>query len=159
MKKRAWMELWSAKKDACVEGAACDLDRALSLVRDLDNVDRSRCLTFAQQRDEDEGTQVPDHDRVGFSLSFGTKVSSNQGHSKCCMEVDLVRPSGYNILLTVPRFFLGLIPRPFDSFAQYETVEAAASREQLTIVIRAFYERPDKDLLQWSDTQPHLQSI
>lgn len=159
MKKQAWLDLLSPEGDPSAESVACDLERTLSLVSKFEETDRSRCLTFSQQRDEEEDGQVPDHDRVGFCLSFGDKPSSSQGHSKCSIEVDLVNPSGYNILLTVPLFFLGIIPRPLNSVAQYETVQAAASGEHLNVVIKALFDRPEKHLFRWAQTQPYVEPI
>ncbi len=139
-----------------MEGVACDLERALSLLAEFDRSARSRCPTLAQLRAEDEGEQGPDYEHVGFDLYFGDKASASPEHSECYLQVDLLKPSGYNILLTVPRFLLGIIRRPISPFAQYETSGVAATREQLATVIQAFFERPDKDLFRWVQTQPGL---
>jgi hypothetical protein len=156
MNKQAWVDISSSKPGASVNAGACALERALSLLAEFDRSDRSRCPTLAQLVAEDEGEQGPDYDHVGFDLYFGDKASASPEHSEIYIQVILLRPSGYNILLTVPRFWFGIIRHPIYSFAQYETTGVATTREQLATVIQAFFERPNKDLFQWVQEQPGL---
>jgi hypothetical protein len=156
MNKQAWASVSSSKQGASVEVGACDLERALSLLAELDRSDRSRCPTLAQLRAEEEGEQGPKYDHVGLDLYFGDKPSESQGRSEFYLQVDLLRPSGYNILLNVPRFVLGIFRRPIHNVAQYETVDAATSRDQLATVIQALFAKRDQDLFPWLQKQPGL---
>jgi hypothetical protein len=159
MKKQAWIRVLSSKQGTCKTVGDCDLDRALSLLAELDRSDRSRCPTLAQLRAEEKGEEVSEYDVVGFDLYFGDKALVTPEHSECSLHVDLLRPSGYNILLNVPRFVFGIFRRPFQKVAEYKAVDAATSRDQLATVIQAFFDRRDKDLFEWVQTQPGLEWI
>jgi len=156
MKKQAWMSVSSSKQGKCMEVGACDLNRALALLAELDRSDRSRCPTLAQLRAEEEGEQEPKYDHVGFDLYFGDKPLESQERSEFSLQADLLRPSGYSILLNVPRFMLGIFRRPIHNFAQYETVDAATTRDQLATVIQTLFEKRDQDLFPWLQKQPGL---
>lgn len=162
MGKQACIDISSDKQGVSKEIGFCDLNKTLSLFEEFSRFNRAACPTLEELGAEDAGVEPFDHDHLAFDVCFGRKDPGSQEHSNCYLSASALKPSGYVICLTVPRYWMGYIPIPKGMIIprgclQYNAKNGAVlARDQVVMIIQALFLRPDKELAGWAQSQTYL---
>lgn len=163
MKKQAWIGFSSDNDSAYNESGFCDLDQTLSLFEAFNRYNRASCPTLQELDAEGTGAEPFEHAHVDFDVCFGLKAQGDQGRSTCYLSVSALKPTGYAIMLTVPRYFMGCIPIPRGmiiprSCQQYYAKKGTVlSREHVIQIIQALFLKHGKELVGWAQSLPYLE--
>lgn len=162
MNRQAWIDITSDQHGKSKEIGFCDLNKTLSLFEEFASYDRAVCPTLQELDAEDDGAGPFDHNHLDFDVCFGHKNPGSQEHSNCYVSVSALKPSGYAVHLTVPRYWMGLIPIQMSLIfvqgcRQYCAREGAViTRDQVVAIIKALFVTCEKGLVGWAQSQPYL---
>lgn len=162
MNRQAWIDVTSNQHGKSKEIGFCDLNKTLSLFEEFDCSDRECCPTLNELEAEDNGEGPFDHVHLDFDVCLGLKNPGSQEHSNCYVSVSALRPSGYALNLTVPRYWMGFIPIPKSLFLiqgcwQYRAREGAViTKDQAVAIVKALFMTRKKELIQWAESQVYL---
>jgi hypothetical protein len=162
MNRQAWIDITSDQHGKSKEIGFCDLNKTLSLFDEFERYDRAACPTLQELEAEDDGDGPFGHDHLDFDVCFGHKNPGSQEHSNCYVSVSALKPSGYAVHLTVPRYWMGFVPIPkslilVQGCRQYCDREGAViTRDQVAAIIKALFVTCEKELIAWAQSQPYL---
>lgn len=162
MNKQAWVGIYSDQPGRSKEAGFCDLDKTRALFEEFDRYSREDCPTLTELEAEDAGAEPLAHDHLDFDVCFGRRHPGSQRQSRCYLSVSALKPSGYFIVLTVPRYGLGWISIPkgmifIRGCRQYVAREGGAiTRDQVTTMLHALFQKHDRELAGWAASLPGL---
>ena len=144
MNKQAWIDVSSAKHDKNIDLGLCYLNGALSSFTEFSRSDRSRVPTLEELQSDTE-EDFEHHEHLEYDVYFGERPTTGAPKSNCWLTVEALKPSGYDIILTVPRYLLNCIRLPF--VRQYDIRgDCSASTDEVETVLKALYTKHDKEL-------------
>lgn len=162
MNKLAWVEIYSNQPNRSKEVGFCDLNKTLSLFEEFSRYNRDACQTLEELEAESAGAEPFEHDHLDFDACFGRKHPGSQEHSRCYVSVSALKPSGYSMVLTVPRYWMGWFPIPkgmifIRGCQQYTAREGEViARDPVVTILNALFRMHEKELAGWAPSQPYL---
>jgi hypothetical protein len=142
-----------------IDFVLCNLNGALSSFTKFSRCDRSRMPTLDElQSDVEEDFEK--NEQLEFGVLFGDRPTEKSSESKRWLTAVALKPSGYDILLTVPRYLFHCIPLPLLLVRQYDVRgDSSASTDEIETILKALYTKSAKELGGWADGQSFLKRL